>query len=175
MLPYTYSATYWDGTTTSKPLWLTFNNPSPDFSMTVTSPGDIGVYTVALTASTSQLNYVDTFTITVVSDCTLTSLTDRAFSNMQSYVSQTSDSQSLVFYDLIGSSHSDPNPPAYCGTRTYTLNPAYTFLTISYGPDILILFTANPADALGSPYTVDVTISLADYAWVPIPTLTKTF
>jgi hypothetical protein len=140
-LPYTYSYSFMkNGVGITQPGWLNFFNPTRTFSFFVTAPADVGVYTVTLVAATSQISHTEVFTITVIHDCTLTSITDRAFNNMLTYVSGALDSQTLVFDDYIGVTvHSDIT---YCGPRAYSLSLVLPFLSIS--GDTLVLSTTNP-------------------------------
>jgi hypothetical protein len=126
----------------------------------------VGLYTISIITTTSQLSDTQTFTIDVVSDCTISTLTNRSFFDMITYVSETPDTQTLVFDDSVGTLHNDIT---YCGPRTYTFSPVYSFL--SAASDTLTLSTANPGDV--GVYTVTATIKLANYPMVP--EIIKTF
>ena len=64
--------------------------------------------------------------------------------------------QDVSFFDSIATSHANTS---YCGTRTYTILPPHTFLTIT--GTTMRLYTANVLDV--GTYYVALIISLADY------------
>jgi hypothetical protein len=59
--------------------------------------------------------------------------------------------------------------PTYCGANTFSFSPTKTFLTAS--GNTLSVSTSNPADV--GTYSINVTVSLADYPLVP--SISKTF
>ena len=85
---------------------------------------------------------------------------------MSNFVSSPAVTQDVTFADSIATGHS---VPAYCGARTYTLLPTYTFLTIS--GTTLSLATSLVSDA--GVYIVEMMVSLTDYPGVV--SITKTF
>jgi hypothetical protein len=78
----------------AKPAWLSFNDATTKYTMTLTDPNDVGVYDFTVTGSvinpaTMQITSVsEPFTITVLSDCVLTSIDDSSVNNMVARVSQ---------------------------------------------------------------------------------------
>ena len=142
------------------------------YTMTITAPEDVSVYTITSTATILQntfstntaltTNY--SFTLTVQNDCVNSVITDKTIIAMANAVSATFVSQDIAFLDSIATFHSNP---AYCGPRTYTLSHA--FLTIS--GTTMKLYTANLADV--NVYTSTITVSLTNYPMVT--PLTKSF
>ena len=74
--------------------------------------------------------------------------------------------QDLNFLDSKSTFHGDPT---YCGSRTYTLNPNQTFLSIS--GSTISLSTTSVGDV--GVYNVALTVSLTSYSGVG--TITKNF
>ena len=66
----------------------------------------------------------------------------------------------MTFFDSIATSHNNEN---YCGTRTYTLDPVHTFLTISGSSTVATIFlnTSIPSDE--NTYTITLTVYLTSY------------
>ena len=104
-----------------------------------------------------KISYI--FNLTVQSDCVNTIITNKTIDAMSTKVSQTATSKEISFDDLIGTSHTDPT---YCGARTYSLSPNYSFLTIS--GTTLTLSTTNVADV--NVYDVELTVSLASFSGI---------
>ena len=95
-LPYTYLQSYVkDGTAIPQPTWIAFSVVTQKFTMTTTNPSDVGVYIINTTAEIPQIDLVTgvnrktsySFTLTVRSDCVLTSITDSPIVNMSNKVS----------------------------------------------------------------------------------------
>ena len=80
---------------------------------------------------------------------------------MSNKVGFTAVSEDLTFADTIATLHGNP---AYCGSRTYSFSPTYSFLTIT--GTTMNLETSNVADV--GPHNVAVTISLTDYPNIKI-------
>jgi hypothetical protein len=88
--PYTYThAVKKDTVSITQPSWLTFDDTTKQYSMTVTAPPDVGVYEITATTTippnplTGALNSItSTFTLTVVSDCTITSFETLGLTDM---------------------------------------------------------------------------------------------
>lgn len=145
---YTQSFTK-NGLGISKPAWLTWDNSSQKFSMTITTSADLGVYIVTSTATIPQNEFSSNsaiskdyfFTLNVLSDCVNSSLTDKNINAMSNTVSATTVTQDVLFADSIATLHAIP---AYCGARIYTFIPSLSFLTLS--GTTLSLFTAFPSD-----------------------------
>ena len=78
---------------------------------------------------------------------------------MSNKVSLAAVTQDVTFADSIATGHS---VPAYCGARTYTFSPIYTFLTIS--GTTLSLATSLVSDV--GTYNVNMIVSLTDYSGV---------
>ena len=95
----------------------------------------------------------------------MTVLTDKTISNMSNKVNTAAVTQDVAFADSVATSHSNVS---YCGTRTYTLSPTHSFLTIS--GTTMSLVTSNVADV--RIYFVDLTVSLSSYPLVA--SITKT-
>jgi len=104
--------------------------------MAATAVADIGVYVVTTTSQIPQVDpstgvnrvIVSSYTITVVSDCTISTITDQAVNDMTYGVTLTAINQNVFFKDSISTGHSND---AYCGSRTYTLTPTYPWLSIA--------------------------------------------
>ena len=86
---FTYAHAYTkDGSAIATPSWISFG--STQFTMTITAPADIGTYTVTTTSTIPQVDPVtsanrlitSTFNIVVVSDCTITTITDKTINDM---------------------------------------------------------------------------------------------
>ena len=132
---------------------------------------DVGVYTVRITATLTPssgpaTSIWDEFTLTIVIDCPLTTLTDKIIINMANTVSATAVTQDVSFADSKATLYSNPT---FCGARTYTFIPPLSFLILS-GTN-LSLSTTLPGDV--GIYPVDMTVKLTDYSGVPV--LTKSF
>ena len=134
------------------------------FTITSTTLADVGVYFITSTATipsntTGMIAALFTsysFTLTVLSDCVKTMITDKVINEMTNKVSFASVTQDISFLDSIATSHATP---AYCGSIKYTLSPTNSFLTIS--GSIMSLTTSIVADV--GEYTVYLTVSLTDY------------
>jgi len=143
--------------------------------LTIVSPLNVGIYIINTSAEIPQENPLtpgfnrktsSSFTLTVQSDCINTQILDKIIADMNLFVNLPASTQDVAFEDSIAASHVIP---AYCGTRTYTLSPTYTFLSIL--GTTMSLYTANSAD-IGD-YPVDLTVSLAEYPG--ITSITKSF
>ena len=140
----------------------------------ITAPADVGAYTILSTATIPQnafstntvLTTSYSFTLTVQSDCLNTVITERTITNMSNKVSLAAVTQDVNFLDSISTLRSDST---YCGTKTYSLSPIHSFLTIS--GSTISLATASVGD-VGS-FNVALTVSLASYAG--ITSITKNF
>jgi hypothetical protein len=126
VFPFSYSHTYTkNGAAVATPTWLNFNGDTT-FTMSATAVADIGVYVVTTTSEIPQVdpmtgvNRIKTssFTINVVSDCTISTFVDRAVSDMTYGVTLTAETQDVFFDDTIAFGHGSD---FYCGQRTYTL------------------------------------------------------
>ena len=82
-------------------------------------------------------------------------------------IGTTASTQDATFDDSISTAHSNP---VYCGAKVLSLSPTFAFATIS-GSNIVV-DTTDPAD-VGGPYSVTLTVTLADYP--SVTALTKTF
>jgi hypothetical protein len=89
----------------------------------------------------------------------MTIITDRVISNMSNKIDQNEVTQDITFADSIATSLSIAD---HCGTRTYTLSPVHTFLTIS---GTTISLASSAVTDVGT-FTVDLRVSLADYSGV---------
>ena len=78
---------------------------------------------------------------------------------MSNFVSSPAVLQDVTFADSIATGHS---VPAYCGARTYTLSPIYTFLTIS---GTTLSLATSLVSNVGT-YNVNMIVSLTDYSGV---------
>lgn len=175
VFPFTYTHTYTkDGSSITKPAWLNFDNAMTTYSFSISAPLDVGVYVVTATSEIPQVDpgtgvnriTVSSFIITVVSDCTITSLTDKVITDMTYGVTAPAGTQNIFFADAISTGHANDN---YCGLRTYTLSPVLAFMSIT--GDVLSIETSN--EAYIGPYVVTLTTQITDY---PIITpVTKTF
>lgn len=124
---------------------------SPYLTVNSNSAADIGVYLVTIKGTLSTLINPATpglhwttsfsFTLTVVNDCHLTTITDKVINSMSNSVSLPAITQNVDFTDAKASSYANPT---FCGARTYTLLPNLTFLTIS--GTVMSLATLNLAD-----------------------------
>jgi len=131
---YSHSVTK-DGSATTMPSWLSFNTSTRKFTYAPNTSAHVGVYVITTTSTipnisgvTQVTQRVTSFTLTILHDCTITTLTNRALSGMTAYVLATTDSQSVEFQDSTGTGRGSV---AYCGPRTYSLSPALAFLSIS--------------------------------------------
>jgi len=125
-----------NGVSIATPSWLTFT--SNQFSFTITAVADIGTYKVSTTSEIPQVDpgnpgfnrkITSTFDIVVVSDCTISTITDRTIDDMTLSIGG-SNTQDATFADSITTARSVAN---YCGPRTYTFTPSKTFLTVING------------------------------------------
>jgi hypothetical protein len=153
------------------PSWLSFE--SNQFTFSITAVGDIGTYTVT---TTSEIPQVDTstgvnrkitssFNIVVVSDCTITTITDRTINNMTISIGG-SNTQDATFADSTTTARGVAN---YCGERTYTFTPSKTFLTIINGSTLQV--SSSDVSDVGT-HSISMEVKLNDY---PSISLTKTF
>jgi hypothetical protein len=98
--PFTYThAVTKNGSAVSMPAWLTFDNVTLKFTYAPSVPTEVGVYVITTTSTipniagvTQVTSKVTSWTLTVLSDCTITTLTNRALLGMTAFVSTTSDS-----------------------------------------------------------------------------------
>ena len=65
----------------------------------------------------------------VVSDCTITSLTNKTINDMTLSIGS-SDTQDAAFADSTATTR---GVARYCGARTYTITPSKAFLTVING------------------------------------------
>ena len=116
------------GVTIPKPSFITFDSATRTFAVSTTDKIDISVYTVTLRGTLQLLNNPNTgshwydeftFTLTVQSDCTITSLTDRTINDM-SFSIGSSDTQDATFADSTATARGVTD---YCGARSYTFTP----------------------------------------------------
>ena len=143
--------------------------------MTITAPADVGIYVITSTVTIPQNSFSTntalttnySFTLVAKSDCVNTVIENKTIIDMSYKVSLAAVTQDITFTDTIATSHS--GQPAYCSTRTYTLSPIYTFLTIS--GSTMSLSTATVADV--GTYNVSLTVSLTSYSGVA--SVTKNF
>ena len=137
------------GETIDKPAWISVPNDANKVTITATDVGSIGVYTVTITATINHINPSTTanwtnnysFTLTVVDDCIPTTITDKTINNMAVRIALPATTQDIAFADSVGTAKTNL---AYCGDRTYTLNPVHSFLSIS--GSTLSLSTSNLND-----------------------------
>jgi len=142
--------------------------------MAATAVADIGTYVVTTTSTIPQIDpgtgsnrkITSSFTITVVSDCTITTLTDKVINNMTYGVTLAAVTQNVFLADSIATGRSNN---AYCGARTYSLSPTYSWLSIA--SDTMTVVTSNIPDV--GTYNLSLQIGLQDYP--AIPKITKTF
>jgi hypothetical protein len=105
------------GVSIATPTWLTFN--SNQFSFTITAVADIGTYTVTTTSEIPQVDpgtgvnrkITSTFDIVVVSDCTISTITDRTIDDMTLSIGG-SNTQDATFADFTTTARGVAN---YCG------------------------------------------------------------
>ena len=137
------------------------------YTMTITTPADVAVYTITSTATIPQNTFSTntaltknySFTLTVQSDCVLSVITDKIIIDMFQKIAFPVVTQDVTFLDSIATGHA---VPAYCGLRTYSLTPAHSFLTIS-GTTMSLLTSLVPDVGL---YPVDITVALTNYPMV---------
>ena len=137
--------------------------------MTVSAVPDIGLYEVTTTVSIpTPLSTTATFTINVVSDCTITTLTDKTISDIVYGVTLPQSDTNIFFLDSISTARFDDT---YCGPRKYTLTPStYTWLSIT--GDTMSVVTSNLNDVNSYP-GIQLKIELLNYPMVT--PITKTF
>lgn len=111
------------------------------------------------TTSTNRIT-TSTFTLEVVSDCTLTNFVDKNINDMTYGVTLTAVTQDIFFTDTIANGH---GLPSYCGLRNYLLSPVKAFLSIS--ADLLTIQTTDES-FLGS-YDITLTATLPEYPLRP--------
>jgi hypothetical protein len=142
--------------------------------MAATNVADIGTYVVTTTTTIPQINtstglnwsITTSFTITVLSDCTTTTLTTRTVNAMTYGVTLAATSQNIFYADAVSTAHSNPT---YCGPRTYTLTPSKTWWSVA--SDTLTVQTSTLSDV--GVYPMSLTTCLAN--WGSIPCITTTF
>lgn len=175
VFPFTYSHAYTkDGSSIAKPSWLNFDDATTSFTMSATAVADIGVYVVTTTSQIPQVDpgtgvnrvIVSSYTITVVSDCTISTITDQAVNDMTYGVTLTAINQNVFFKDSVSTGHAND---AYCGTRTYTLTPTYPWLSIA--SDTMNVVTSDLSTV--NTYNLSLEIKLTDYPMVAA--VTKNF
>lgn len=106
------------------------------------------------------------FKITVVSDCTITSLTSKLITSMTYGVTAIATTQNVFIKDAISTGHLND---LYCGPRTYILFPVLAFMSIS--SDVLSISTNDPIYI--GPYDVTITVTISQFP--AIPAFTQTF
>jgi hypothetical protein len=124
----------------------------------------VGVYSITNIVSIPQLDPVTgqnrslsaTFILNVISDCTLSSITELALRDMTMVINGQPDQQSVAFADYIGTLHNDPT---YCQARSYQLLPSLPFLSISNS----ILTAASTSVVDQGIYDVRLVVGLAAY------------
>jgi hypothetical protein len=142
--------------------------------MAATAVADIGTYVVTTTSTIPQVdpgtgvNRIKTssYTVTVVSDCTISTITDRTVADMTYGVTLAAVTQNVFFLDSIATGHFDND---YCGPRTYTLSQTYPWLSIA--TDTMQVVTSDLA-TVGT-YNLSITVGLTNYPMVP--TVSKNF
>ena len=85
------------------------------------------------------------FKLTVVHDCTTTTINTKTIRAMTMIVDQTSDQQDITFTNTKAVASVDPN---YCGSIAYTLDPHPFYLTIA--GTILTLNHVTPSDVVAA-------------------------
>lgn len=175
VFPFTYTHTFTkNGSPIAQPAWINYSTATRDYSVTITSPADIGTYTVTTQSEIPQIDpgtganriITSSFTITVISDCSITSFEARVVTDMANGVTLPAVSQNVFFTDTVSSGHGNN---AYCGLRNYVLSPALSFMSII--GDSLSVQTNNPADI--NSYVVTITATLVEYP--TIPAISRTF
>ena len=103
------------------PAWINFDDSTKQYTITVTDPPDIGVYVITATTAippnpvSGLFQTIDSsFTLTVVSDCTISAFETLGLTDMTQGVSVPVKDQNIFFTDTISTGHTQPN---YCGTR----------------------------------------------------------
>lgn len=109
---------------------------------------------------------VSSFQINVISDCTITTITDRTFSDITYGVTLTAVTQDVFFADSIATGHNNIN---YCGLRTYTLSASYPWLSVTGNTMQIVTSDLSTVNT----YNLSLTISLASYSGVA--SVTKNF
>ena len=151
---------------------------SPYLTVTSITNADLGVYVITIIGTLNTLNNPVTgvpwttsfsFTLTVVNDCPITTITDKVINAMSNSVSLTATTQDVTFADSKATFHANPS---LCGSRTYTFSPAYAnaFLTIT--GTTMSLATLSVGDV--GIHNVDLIIKLTDY-YPSVPSITKNF
>ena len=116
----------------------------------------------------TPLSTTATWTLTVVSDCTITTLTDKTISDIVYGVTLTKSDTDIFFQDSISTGKTND---AYCGARKYTLTPnTYGWLSIT--GDTMSVETSALGD-VGNYPNIQLKIELNDYPMVT--PITKTF
>jgi hypothetical protein len=88
-----------------------------------------------------------------------TVITDKILNEMSYKVGETAVTQDVSFLDSISLTKGNL---MYCSAKTYSLDPTYTFLTVS--GSIVSLLTNSVSDV--KEYNVDLRVSLTDYPGV---------
>jgi len=97
------------------------------------------------------------FDFDVKHDCQKSTIVDRTINDMIFYIGSAATTQDATFSDSIAEAHGNPT---YCGSRSLTLSPTLSYLTIT-SPNI-VLSTTNVANA-GGPISVTLTVKLSSY------------
>ena len=94
-----------DGAPISQPACITLDSATQKFTMTITAPSDVGLYTITSTATIPQnafgtntvLSTSYGFVMTVQHDCMITTITDRVINEMVTIVGDPNISQDITF------------------------------------------------------------------------------
>ena len=97
--------------------------------------------------------------MSIKSDCIISVIDIRVIRDMLTKVAQVADILNVPFTDTIGTLHLDQN---YCGTKTYSLWPSYSFLT-NNGSN-LTLQTTNVGHT--GVYPIKMTVAMQDFPMV---------
>ena len=139
------------------------------YTISSSLPADIGTYLittkVALVPS-QNLDATTSFTLSIVSDCVNTFITDKTIADMIFIIGSAPATQDATFADQVAS---NLGITAYCGARVLTLSPATSFTSLVNSN---IQVTSSSYKDAGT-YTMSLKVSLADYPLVA--SLTKVF
>jgi hypothetical protein len=168
----TYSDSYvLSGSSIARPLFISFNGLTRTITIDPIIGQHVGVYTVTITATLPQPApniATSSFTLTVIPECSLTSLQSRSINDMTVRISEFV-TQDITLTDSLASLYSIPN---YCGPRIYTFTevPAastpYLTYVMTNGVTILTLST-NDVTKVGIKL-ISMTASLQNYSSVSL-------
>lgn len=166
----TFTVAYKSSTNVSitKPAWLTWDSTLRNFVINTANLADIGMIKVVVTATNNHLLFTTSFvyaspatlefTIEIKHPCRGTTINTRTLSSMAVLVSQ-STTQDIWFTDTVAINRSDST---FCGTRSFSISPSHSFLSIS--GSTLTLATNSVTDA--GTYNVNITVGLTSYSEV---------